>query len=486
MTTLSATFSLLGLIGYLFSRRLCERRPITAIVLMTLSLVVGASLATLTKENGALLPLFVLIIETTLLSRPTMPRFRRLWSVWFAVVLAAPAVALLVYLALRVDYSESTVLMRGFSSADRLLTEVRVLWEYLFRAFLPISSTLGPFHDDYPVFRDWLDASSLIAVGGWITVIAAAILSRRRAPLLSFAVGWYLVGHSLESTTLPLELYFEHRNYLPLVGPVFALVSGANAVRVSRPLINAGLAAYSLVLATVLFSTTSLWGRPALAAEMWFKQHPDSTRAVQYVAQQLYRAGDLSGLSRVLDRFAEAHPQSASTAVQALFYSCLSGRDETSYPKRLRSIRARLPEAKFEYSMFEAVRQLYRAASNGECKTLDRESVYELAAAIAAQPAFRSVPIMRHNLHLLMSEEGFARRDLDMTMRHIEAALAANYTMTTLIRAVQMLASAGLYSTAQHFVEEAYAHQPRNPFRAVRWNEQLAQLEQAIKVAAND
>jgi hypothetical protein len=37
----------------------------------------------------------------------------------------------------------------------------------------------------------------------------------RRQPLLSFGILFFLIGHVPESTVLPMELVFEHRNYLP-------------------------------------------------------------------------------------------------------------------------------------------------------------------------------------------------------------------------------------------------------------------------------
>ncbi len=70
MTTLSATFVLLGLLGYLSARAAIHERPIRALLGMSASLAVGTILATLTKESGALLPVFVLVLEATVLGQP--------------------------------------------------------------------------------------------------------------------------------------------------------------------------------------------------------------------------------------------------------------------------------------------------------------------------------------------------------------------------------------------------------------------------------
>jgi len=70
MTSLSATFVLAGGIGYLYGRAALERRPRVAFSIMVLALTVGTGLAALAKENGALLPLLVLVTELTILTRP--------------------------------------------------------------------------------------------------------------------------------------------------------------------------------------------------------------------------------------------------------------------------------------------------------------------------------------------------------------------------------------------------------------------------------
>ena len=70
MTTLSALFALLGLGGYLAIRRKISESPRSSLVAMTAVLAVSTLLAALAKESGFLLPMFVLVLETTVLTRP--------------------------------------------------------------------------------------------------------------------------------------------------------------------------------------------------------------------------------------------------------------------------------------------------------------------------------------------------------------------------------------------------------------------------------
>ena len=57
MTSLSALFVFLGLIGYVYGRRQVQRGEPRGFVLMTVGIGAGSILGVLNKENAALLPL---------------------------------------------------------------------------------------------------------------------------------------------------------------------------------------------------------------------------------------------------------------------------------------------------------------------------------------------------------------------------------------------------------------------------------------------
>lgn len=87
MAQLTTLFSLLGIIGYLKGRFLLDKRPIVSYVTMTLSIGLGTLLATLSKENGALLPLLLLVIEFCRPASESKPAWQ--WSLiflWLPVV----------------------------------------------------------------------------------------------------------------------------------------------------------------------------------------------------------------------------------------------------------------------------------------------------------------------------------------------------------------------------------------------------------------
>ena len=113
MTTLSATFVLLGLFVYLHARRGIDENPNKALIGMSLSLGIASVLAVLTKESGALLPTFILTLECTILRKPEGVRHKT-WRNWSLVFLWLPTALILGYIATRVPYSPEMVLKRDF------------------------------------------------------------------------------------------------------------------------------------------------------------------------------------------------------------------------------------------------------------------------------------------------------------------------------------------------------------------------------------
>jgi protein O-mannosyl-transferase len=219
MASLSATFVLGGLLIYLFGLSWEAAGRITkGRWLQVTGIGFGTLLATLSKENGALLPLYALILESTVLSGViglARWRHRRMW------LLALAPLVLLAYLVTHI--SSASFAARDFTLLERLYTQPIILWDYLRLAFFPRSSAFLPFHDDYPIAQGLLDPPiAFIAILAWLILLGLALWQRKRWPWFALAVFWYLGGHLLESSALPLELYYEHRNYVPLMGPMLA------------------------------------------------------------------------------------------------------------------------------------------------------------------------------------------------------------------------------------------------------------------------
>lgn len=478
MTTLSATFVLLGLAGYLHWRGGIEQSPRRSIVLMSASLVMGTILAAFTKESGALLPVYVLVLESTLLRRPSAAG--REWFFWKTVFLVLPTAAIAGYVASRIPYDMPLVLARDFTGWERLITEARVLWQYLFNAFLPRPGSFGPFHDDVPISRTLLEPLTIAATGAWIVVLGLALRWRRRQPLFALAVLWFSAGHLIESTVVPLEIYFEHRNYLPVIGPLFALFAALPRVPGEyRRLAVAGAGAWILINAAFLFSLTSLWGNPPLAVRYWHGHSPESVRAATTFAEYVLKEEGAKPALRTLEQIANAEPGSAYVLIPALSLSCTIAPDANLEPQ-VEKVAGLLGNVDFSQTVSTMLSDLYTTALRTDCHGVDAAVVQELAQALLRNPRYAKNPAYNRLHHELMARMLRDRGEFERTLEHLRAARGIGRDVKLNMMFVTTYADARRFDAAKEYIAQARGEPPLRPWKRFVWQRGLDELETYI------
>jgi hypothetical protein len=235
MTVLSALFAALGMACYVSGRRaMQDGRSGLGPILAAYGLCLP--LAALSKESGLLLPCFLAVIEFSVPGVRGTPAQRRGLLVLHGLTLGLPALAATAYYA---SHYESALLHtyaeRGMSLPGRLLTECRVVVSYLAQIAIPDRRQMGFFHDDVVASTGWFappaTAWSALLLA---TLLGIAIAARRRLPLCSAGILLFFAGHLMESTIFPLELMFEHRNYLPSFGILLAIAGLVCALEIGR------------------------------------------------------------------------------------------------------------------------------------------------------------------------------------------------------------------------------------------------------------
>jgi hypothetical protein len=285
----------------------------------------GATLlGALSKANGLLAPLLVGLAYAWFLRPADVTAARRRLDRAAWVCLGVPGVLLLGFVVYEGWHFWSMPLAsRDWTLPQRLLSEPRAVWSYMARLALPRAGGGGVFVDDFVASRGWLTpASTLPAALALVASALAAWRLRRRFPIVSFAWLFFLAGHLLESSTIPLELYFEHRNYLPAMFLGWPL-----AHALSRPGAHAryrnGFAALLVVAMLLLTRERALvWGNPALLSVLSVRTESDSARAQADAARQQILHGDVrGGLARIL-AMQRSHPGSVDIAISAIGMEC--------------------------------------------------------------------------------------------------------------------------------------------------------------------
>ncbi|NCF29829.1 MAG: hypothetical protein GWP69_20830 [Gammaproteobacteria bacterium] len=260
MTSMSAFFVLAGLLLFVVGRNRLESGRGHGLTWMFAGLAGGVGLGFLCKQNSILLPFYAFLVELFFFRHEVLPQAarRRLYG-FYALTVALPAVVAVVGLVVAWDAIAQGYLYRDFTLWERLLTQSRVLFFYLGLLFFPHIRAFGLYHDDFALSTGLLDPwTTLLSVLLWAGLVGLALWGVRRRALWSFALLWYLVGHSLESTFVSLELVFEHRNYLPSFGILFAtayyLVWGLDRLLRKRRLVYPVVGLLVLVLAFTTFT----------------------------------------------------------------------------------------------------------------------------------------------------------------------------------------------------------------------------------------
>jgi len=174
--------------------------------------ILAAILAVCSKENALMLPISIILYDIILIQGATKKSLLRM--------LKFSWIPLIVLVLLVLIYSDPSRILkaysvRPFTVEERLLTEPRVLLFYVTLLLYPIPSRLTFLHD-IEISRSLIDPwTTLAAILGIILILGFAVAKARRFPLLSFAILFFFMNHLIEGTVIPLELIYEHRNYIP-------------------------------------------------------------------------------------------------------------------------------------------------------------------------------------------------------------------------------------------------------------------------------
>lgn len=449
MTLLSASFCLIGLWAY--SALLMRAKSILDAFMALAALGLCTILAFLCKENGALLPLLAWVVNATLLREPLArqtPKVRRM----IAAGSILPSIAVF-YSLLQTATQANAFTSREFNLYERLLTQAHVLGDYIRHILLPRLSGSGLYFDDYPISRSlFAQPSTSILILAFLGLIVFAVLNRDRRPLLSFGILWFFAGHAMESSFLPLELYFEHRNYLPLLA--FAMLLSTIPFRLpDRRAVAFGLLGlWMALLALITGLQAPVWGDAQRLVHTWASEKPHSLRATQELARYHYDAGNPQEAVNVLAKARAQGMRHADLPLSLLLAKCWQPQVQLPIDAYKASLNA-LQNAPFTTSTLSNLKLLRQSVQNGQCpKTINDAQWIKLSDVMLTQPKYRA--LAEANIRIERANFYIAKRDLNATMREFEAAYAAAPNVPLSLRVAEVLISAGLLDEAEAWIRK--------------------------------
>ncbi|UBQ38081.1 tetratricopeptide repeat protein [Acinetobacter johnsonii] len=322
MAQLATLFSLVGIVGYLKCRLSIPFRPVRAYIGMVFFLGLGTVFATYSKENGALLPFLILVIEFCNPNKMNRP----VWQ-WRAFFLWLPSIAILVVLSKYITFAEDPWPNRNFNMIERLYSESRILCEYLFNLLIPQVELKGLYQDAFIVSKSIFNPiTTLYSIVFLLALVFLALFFKKRYPLFALGILFFLTAHLMESTVIGLELYFEHRNYLAAIFLFLPIVSGLALLkdRIDARLVNLIVIFILGGLSFFTYERAKLWGNTPALELYWAQNSPNSPRAQSSIAGMLFDQGRVLEANLFLEKAIQRMPESALLNMRLLLQKVYS------------------------------------------------------------------------------------------------------------------------------------------------------------------
>ncbi len=423
MVELAVFFSLLALLSY-FHARVRDTADLKFLLYGWIFFPLALLAAILSKEIGVLILIYILIFEFLVfkLSRHVLHQRRHI-ALWLCFFVAIPLVIASLYLLTHFSDLTSYYSTRNFTLYERLLTQLHVVVYYIRSILIPRVKHMSLFQDDFAVVQG-LDVFTLFLVAVFASLLFAIWYLRSRAPIMAFGIAWFLGSHLLESTFLPLELVFEHRNYLGAAGLLLP------AVHYIMQIQNSGfktlrwfMAVFFAVFAGETFSRVAEWSDIGVFLTVAVEDHPNSSRARTEYANYLYEQGRKDDAIDQLKISIDLNPRDAGSVMHQLVLLCLDGKRHEGL---LVEAQRRLRTWPLSAYGLNSISNLIYLTRDGLCTQLNQDDVESLVAAAMEQPGNLKTVDSHANLLGFMGVfkfiDGNYKEGVDLLMRGYEVS----------------------------------------------------------------
>ncbi len=231
MASLAAMFYIIGIYFYLRLRMSQSRQKL---YLWAFFCFLSFILALGSKENTITFPGALMLVEIcffqNLNKKDNVRKMIKAILITGVIILFIGSVIFILRAKSPVSFLMDWYEQRNYTPIERLMTEARIVVFYLSQLFYPIVDRLSIVHD-FPIstslFNPVTTIPSILFI--FLSILFGIFQIKKRA-VLSFAILFFFLNHMIESTILPLELLFEHRNYLPSMFLFLPLAIGLKLV----------------------------------------------------------------------------------------------------------------------------------------------------------------------------------------------------------------------------------------------------------------
>ena len=299
MNSMAGMFFIMTMLFYVKARLTPEKTK--KILLFSFSLI-ASIFAFGSKQNTATLPLFVLLYEWYFFQDLRL-KFSRKQLFWIAAIGCMFVLVLFLFLGSSpLDRLFPSYAGRPFSMAERVLTQPRVVLLYILLIFYPAPSLLNLDYD-FPLSYSLLSPSTtLLSILVLVVLLGVAIYAARNKRLYSFCILWFMGNLVIESSTIPLEIIFEHRTYLPSMMVILLIVLLLHQAVKKRRVLIVFLTAVAILFSYWTYERNKVWKNELTLWTDIQKKSPNKARANHNLGLAYFEKNRLDEAIPVLEK----------------------------------------------------------------------------------------------------------------------------------------------------------------------------------------
>lgn len=473
MTLLSFVFGLCAMHMWLSLRMDFDRSRWLRRAGQYLGFVFFVVCALLSKEVAVTIFLLVLLLECSLFGW----RLRGVNSIQFLAV--APVVCCVLYILWAFPASVRAYEYREYSLLDKLLLWPEVMLYYLSKALFVDVSVSNVYCDQ--LWRAGASLAGFLKSSVLLLLLAGLGFSLSgRSRLFWLGLAWFVLAHLLESSYIPIEPCFEHRNYWALPGVGLMLFSFL--VQIKRLW---GSSVCILVAAAVLGLSgwllgigSKTWSDEGGLSLTWGLENPKSIRSQRHYANYLEQVGLQHGAVKVYDEILRMKPGDVAALVEVLRLDCDRKGDVLSL------LEARGESADLTVEVIGALNSVQASPRALQCLSgsgADRLATAILGIKKSSMLKLRgdNAAMLHYRLGQIYEKTGF----LSAAMAQMDLAFTYTPVIDIVLNQVVMLISAGVYDQAKTYLQKAEAINDRQAFGYSNRLEDIVTLKSALQSA---
>lgn len=480
MAMLPLTFMLAGLWWYAHARHQYQiSNGAQGKMALFLSVYLMTLLAMLSKENGAVLVWLIALFEVFIMQRYlSFKPLNHQLSMW---LLKLPGVLLLLMLLIQIPEFINLYESRTFGVFERLMSQTRAMTLYLYHWFVPSHFTEGVFTDGFKLSSSLISPISTLFSSLFIlTMITVAWLKRKQWVWFSFAWFFFLLSQVLESTIVPLDLYYEHRTYVSAIFLSLPLVLWCTKITDK----SAAYLVFPILLVMLLIGLTwhkaEHWGNHLKLHESTIETYPESVRARVATAVLYERAGNINQALQLINDSIEIH-DNLELKFNRLSVLCVTGKLN---PQEIDQTTATIEQVPFTHPdlrpFINLIKILFKFNCLGEQTA---EASYQLSEAVANN-SNNTLPKLLSTTHYIKAQVHFQKQQYAQAKDHYLRSFEANQSdYRAMQTAILQFINAGEINHAAELLNQAeQIYQSQQKFK-IDWSnteQALSGLRQLI------